>query len=46
MVDVYGSVRGTWDVDLTGGRKETLPALDATFVVRKESSKGKKKRRR
>ncbi len=46
MVDVYGTVRGTWDVDLTGGRKETMPALDATFVVKKELDKKRKKGRR
>ncbi len=46
MVDVYGTVRGTWDVDLQGGRKETMPALDADFVVRTENKKSKKRRRR
>lgn len=46
LVDVYGTVRGTWDVDLTGGRKETMPALDATFVVTSDASKKSKKRSR
>jgi hypothetical protein len=45
MVDVYGTVRGTWDVDLQGGRKETMPALDADFVVRTENKKSKKRSR-
>lgn len=46
LVDVYGTVRGTWDVDLTGGRKETMPALDAAFVVRSEDGKKGRKRGR
>jgi hypothetical protein len=46
LVDVYGTVRGTRDVDLTGGRKETMPALDAAFVVQSDEGKKAKKRRR
>jgi len=36
MVDVYGKVRGTWDVQLQGGKQETMPALDAEFVIRSD----------
>ncbi len=46
MVSVYGTVRGTWDVDLQGGRKETMPALDADFVVRTDNKKSKKRKKR
>jgi hypothetical protein len=44
MVDVYGKVRGTWDVQLQGGKQETMPALDAEFVIRSDDvSTGKKR---
>jgi hypothetical protein len=45
MVDVYGKVRGTWDVQLEGGRQETMPALDADFVIRSAAAATGKKRR-
>ncbi len=37
MVDVYGTVRGTQDVDFAGGTSKTLPAIDAAYVVPVES---------
>ncbi len=46
MVSVYGIVRGTWDVDLQGGRKETMPALDADFVLRTDNKKSRKRKKR
>ncbi|MBN2716119.1 MAG: hypothetical protein JXX14_09715 [Deltaproteobacteria bacterium] len=33
MVDVYGTVRGTHEIDFAGGAKKTLPAIDAVYVV-------------
>ncbi|MCK9460109.1 MAG: hypothetical protein M0R80_10760 [Proteobacteria bacterium] len=45
MVDVYGKVRGTWDVQLQGGKQETMPALDAEFVIRSDDASTGKKRR-
>ncbi|MDD5307799.1 MAG: hypothetical protein PHU25_10805 [Deltaproteobacteria bacterium] len=43
-VDVYGTVRGTRDVDLRGGTKETMPAVEAKFVEKaKEPAKGKRR---
>ncbi|MBN2528005.1 MAG: hypothetical protein JXR76_16565 [Deltaproteobacteria bacterium] len=33
MVDVYGTVRGTHEVDFAGGAKKALPAIDAVYVV-------------
>jgi hypothetical protein len=45
MVDVYGKVRGTWDVQLEGGGRETMPAIDAEFVLRNDGAKASKKRR-
>ncbi|MBN2803526.1 MAG: zinc ribbon domain-containing protein [Deltaproteobacteria bacterium] len=37
MVNVYGTVRGTRDVDFAGGKKKTLPAIDAKFVTTSSS---------
>jgi hypothetical protein len=45
IVDVYGVVRGTQDVDLRGGKKESMPAVRAEFVIKQESAKKGKKRR-
>jgi hypothetical protein len=45
MVDVYGKVRGTWDVQLQGGKQETMPALDAEFVIRNDDASTGRKRR-
>jgi hypothetical protein len=45
MVDVYGKVRGTWDVQLQGGKQETMPALDAEFVIRSDDASTGRKRR-
>jgi len=42
---VYGKVRGTWDVQLQGGKQETMPALDAEFVIRSDDASTGKKRR-
>jgi hypothetical protein len=42
MVTVYGTVTGTRDVELPDGKKQTMPALDAKFVV--ETQEKKKKR--
>ncbi|MBW2276675.1 MAG: hypothetical protein JRF63_04230 [Deltaproteobacteria bacterium] len=47
LVDVYGIVRGTHDVDLRGGRKETMPAVKAEFIVKqKPTKKGKRRGKR
>lgn len=41
MVEVYGTVRGTQDVDFAGGQKKALPAINAKYVLisSKESNK-------
>jgi hypothetical protein len=45
VVDVYGTVRGTRDVDLRGGAKETMPAVEARFVQKAGEPSAKRKRR-
>jgi hypothetical protein len=46
LVDVYATVRGTKDVDLRGGEKETMPAVEARFVVKQKSKKSKRRGKR
>jgi hypothetical protein len=46
LVEVYGQVRGTKDVDLRGGEQETMPAIEAKFVVEQQAKKGKKRGKR
>jgi hypothetical protein len=45
-VTVYGTVGGTRDVDLRGGGKETMPSVQARFVVLDEAATPKKPARR
>jgi len=44
LVDVYGVVAGTHEVDLRGGKKESMPAVEAEFIVKQESGKKGKRR--
>lgn len=47
LVDVYGTVLGTHEVDLRGGKKETMPAVEAEFIVKqKPTKKGKRRGKR
>ncbi|MFO8071360.1 MAG: zinc-ribbon domain-containing protein [Polyangia bacterium] len=46
QVDVYGTVKGKRDVELRGGEKETMPAVDAAYVLLSEDDEKKKRRRR
>ncbi|MBN2343917.1 MAG: hypothetical protein JXX29_17185 [Deltaproteobacteria bacterium] len=45
MVDVYGKVRGTQEVDFAGGSKKALPAVDAQYVLIATAASRKKKRK-
>jgi len=44
LVDVYAIVVGTSDVDLRGGKQETMPAVRADFIVKQEADKKDKRR--
>ncbi len=44
-VDTYGIVKGTRTVDLSGGKKLDVPAVEAKFVVKTERKREKRRRR-